>query len=123
MEAYRIPFNNPALVGHELTYIADAILRGHSAGNGCYTHRCQQLLERTLGAPKVFLTTSCTSALEMASLLVNIEPGDEVLVPSFTFVSTVNAFVLRGATPVFIDIRSDTLNMDAALVARGFVQH
>ena len=117
MENCRIPFNNPSLAGNELTYIADAILRGHSAGNGVYTKRCQQLLEEALGVPKILLTTSCTSALEMAALLVNIEPGDEVILPSFTFVSTANAFVLRGAVPVFLDIRPDTLNIDAELLS------
>jgi dTDP-4-amino-4,6-dideoxygalactose transaminase len=113
---YRIPFNRPCLVGHELTYIADAILKGHSAGDGSYTKRCHQLLEKELAAPKVLLTTSCTHALEMAALLLNIRPGDEVVVPSFTFVSTINAFVLRGAKPVFVDVRPDTLNMDEALL-------
>lgn len=119
MENWRIPFNNPGLVGDELTYIADVILRGHSAGNGIYTKRCQQLLEETLGVRKVLLTTSCTSALEMAALLINIEPGDEVILPSFTFVSTANAFVLRGAVPVFVDIRLDTLNIDAELLSHA----
>jgi dTDP-4-amino-4,6-dideoxygalactose transaminase len=113
---YRIVFNNPGLVGHELTYMADAILRGHSAGNGSYTKRCQEFLERKLGSPKVLLTTSCTDALELAALLLNIQPGDEILLPSFTFVSTANAFVLRGAIPVFVDIRPDTLNLDPELL-------
>ena len=116
-QEYRIPFNNPCLVGDELTHIADAILRGHSSGNGTYTKRCQQLLETKLGAAKILLTTSCTSALELAALLVDIQPGDEVIIPSFTFVSTVNAFVLRGAVPVFVDIRPNTLNMDADLLS------
>lgn len=109
---YRIPFNKPGLTGNELRYIADAITRGHSAGDGAYTRRCHEMLEDILGAPRVLLTTSCTHALEMAALLLDIEPGDEVIAPSFTFVSTVNAFVLRGAKPVFIDIRPDTLNLD-----------
>ncbi len=113
---YRILFNNPCLVGHELTYIADAILRGHSAGNGIYTKRCQQFLEDKLGSPKVLLTTSCTDALELTALLLDIQPGDEVLLPSFTFVSTANAFVLRGAVPVFVDIRPDTLNLNVDLL-------
>jgi len=113
---YRIPFNRPGLVGHELTYIADAILKGHSAGDGTYTKRCHRFLEKELGAAKVLLTTSCTHALELAALLLSIQPGDEVVVPSFTFVSTINAFVLRGATPVFVDVRPDTLNMDEALL-------
>src|SRR3989442_14758715 len=109
---YDIPFNRPCLAGSEQDYIADAITRGHAAGNGFYTKRCQGLLEDALGVTKVLLTTSCTDALEMAALLLNIQPGDEGIVPSFTFVSTVNAFVLRGARPVFIDVRPDTLNLD-----------
>lgn len=116
MNPYRIPFNKPGLVGHELTYIADAILRGHSAGDGTYTKRCHQYLEKELACARVQLTTSCTHALEMCALLLGIAPGDEVIVPSFTFVSTVNAFVLHGARPVFIDIRPDTLNMDETLL-------
>ncbi len=111
---YRIPFNKPGLTGDELRYIADAITLGHSAGDGSYTRRCHAMLERALGAARVLLTTSCTHALEMAALLLDIQPGDEVIAPSFTFVSTVNAFVLRGARPVFIDIRPDTLNLDEA---------
>jgi dTDP-4-amino-4,6-dideoxygalactose transaminase len=105
------------LVGHELTYMADAILRGHSAGDGIYTRKCQDLLERKLGSPKALLTTSCTDALELTALLLDVKPGDEVLLPSFTFVSTANAFVLRGARPVFVDIRPDTLNLDLDLLA------
>ena len=116
MGDYRIVFNNPGLVGRELTYMADAIAQGHSAGNGTYTRRCQDFLEGKLGSSKVFLTTSCTDALELTALLLEIKPGDEVLLPSFTFVSTANAFVLRGATPVFVDIRPDTLNLDEVLI-------
>jgi dTDP-4-amino-4,6-dideoxygalactose transaminase len=116
MTDFRIPFNKPSLVGKELQYIAEAILAGHSAGDGQFTKRCHQLLEQGLGTGKVLLTTSCTHALEMAALLLDIQPGDEVIVPSFTFVSTVNAFVLRGAHPVFIDIRADTLNLDESLL-------
>jgi len=111
---YRIPFNKPGLTGNELRYVADAITRGHSAGDGTFTRRCHAILEQILGGPRVFLTTSCTHALEMSALLLEIKPGDEVIVPSFTFVSTVNAFVLRGARPIFIDIRNDTLNLDDA---------
>ena len=114
--AYRIPFNVPGLAGDELRYVADAITRGHTAGDGVYTAKCHDYLQRTLGAPRVLLTTSCTHALEMAALLLEIQPGDEVIVPAFTFVSTVNAFVLRGARPVFADIRPDTLNLDEELV-------
>jgi dTDP-4-amino-4,6-dideoxygalactose transaminase len=109
---YRIPFNKPCLTGNELPYIASAIERGHIAGDGVFTRKCHELLERELGAMRVLLTTSCTHALEMAALLLDIRPGDEVIVPSFTFVSTINAFVLRGAKPVFADIRRDTLNID-----------
>jgi dTDP-4-amino-4,6-dideoxygalactose transaminase len=109
---YRIPFNKPALVGNELSYINAAVASGHISGDGNYAQKCHKLLEASLGVPKVLLTTSCTHALELAALLLDIHPGDEVIVPSFTFVSTVNAFVLRGAKPVFIDIRPDTLNLD-----------
>jgi dTDP-4-amino-4,6-dideoxygalactose transaminase len=116
MSGYHIPFNKPGLVGHELTYIADAILRGHSAGDGCYTSRCHDVLQRELGCHRALLTTSCTHALEMCALLLDIQPGDEVIVPSFTFVSTANAFVLRGAKPIFIDVRPDTLNLDETLL-------
>jgi dTDP-4-amino-4,6-dideoxygalactose transaminase len=112
MSSFRIPFNKPGLAGKEMLYLAEAVLRGHTAGDGSFTQRCRELLERELGVPQALLTTSCTHALEMAAILLDIQPGDEVIVPSFTFVSTVNAFVLRGATPVFIDIRPDTLNMD-----------
>lgn len=109
---YRIPFNKPGLTGDELRYISDAVMQGHVSGDGGYTRRCHDLLQQILGAPRVLLTTSCTHALEMAALLLDTCPGDEVIVPSFTFVSTVNPFVLRGAKPVFIDIRSDNLNLD-----------
>jgi dTDP-4-amino-4,6-dideoxygalactose transaminase len=100
--------------GSELDYIADAIRTGHAAGDGAYTRRCQALIEGLLGVPRAMLTTSCTHALEMAAILLDIQPGDEVIVPSFTFVSTANAFALRGARIVFADIRSDTLNLDEA---------
>jgi len=99
-------------MGREMQYIAEAMLIGQIAGDQTFTRKCHALLERLTGAPKALLTTSCTHALEMAALLLEIKPGDEVIVPSFTFVSTVNAFVLRGATPVFADIRPDTLNLD-----------
>jgi dTDP-4-amino-4,6-dideoxygalactose transaminase len=116
MTPYAIPFNRPSLVGNEIDYILQAVRGGRTAGDGPFTMRCSRLLEESLGAPKVLLTTSCTHALEMAAMLLDIEPGDEVIVPSFTFVTTVNAFVLRGAQPVFIDIRPDTLNMDERLL-------
>ncbi len=112
----QIPFNKPAIAGNEYAYIADAIARGHISGDGYYTRQCQNALEETLGVPRALLTTSCTHALEMSALLLDIREGDEVIVPSFTFVSTVNAFALRGARPVFIDIRPDTLNMDERLL-------
>ena len=107
-----IPFNRPGLIGNEFQYISDAINRGHASGDGIYTHKCQALLQEALDGPKVLLTTSCTDSLELAALLLDIRPGDEVIVPSFTFVSTANAFALRGARLVFIDIRPDTLNLD-----------
>jgi dTDP-4-amino-4,6-dideoxygalactose transaminase len=110
--AVRIPFNRSSLMGREMQYIAQAMLIGQIAGDQTFTRKCHALLERLVGTPKALLTTSCTHALEMAALLLEIKPGDEVIVPSFTFVSTVNAFVLRGATPVFADIRPDTLNID-----------
>ena len=109
---YRIPFNRPGLTGNELRYVADAITQGHAAGDGAFSRRCHAILEETLGASRVLLTTSCTHALEMTALLLDIKPGDEVILPSFTFVSTANAFALRGAKPVFADIRPDTLNLD-----------
>ncbi len=108
----RIPFNRASLTGNEFSYISKALDSSHISGDGHFTKRCHELLERELGVAKVLLTTSCTHALEMAALLLDIQPGDEVVVPSFTFVSTINAFVLRGARPVFCDIRMDTLNID-----------
>jgi dTDP-4-amino-4,6-dideoxygalactose transaminase len=118
VSAFRIPFNRPSLCGNELTYVAEAVTSGHIAGDGPFTRRCHALLERELGVRKALLTTSCTAALEMAALLVGAEPGDDVLVPAFTFVSTVNAFVMRGARPVFLDIRPDTLNLDETRLER-----
>ena len=111
-----IPFNKPAIVGSELTYIGQAIAGLHASGDGPFTKRAQALLEKSFEAPRVLLTTSCTSALELAALLCDLRPGDEVIVPSYTFVSTANAFVLRGAKPVFVDIRPDTLNIDEQLI-------
>ncbi len=116
--APKVLFNRPVFSGNEFEYIARAMNSGHAAGDGVYTKQCHALLEQTLGVPKVLLTTSCTHALEMSALLLDIQPGDEVIVPSFTFVTTVNAFVLRGATPVFIDIRPDTLNLDETQLER-----
>ena len=111
-----IPFNRPFASGREYDYIKQAIERGHVSGDGPFTRLCQQMIEALLGVSRVLLTTSCTDALELSALLLDIRPGDEVIVPSFTFVSTVNAYVLRGAKPVFIDIRPDTLNLDESLL-------
>lgn len=110
--SYRIPFNRPCLAGNEYQYIAQAIANGHASGDGPFTRRCHEFLERELGVPRALLTTSCTHALEMAALLLDCGPEDEVIVPSFTFVSTANAFALRGSRLVFADIRPDTLNLD-----------
>ena len=118
MSSYSIPFNRPAVVGNEVQYVMEALRSGHIAGDGPFTARCQALLERVMGVRKVLLTTSCTSALEMAALLLGVGPGDEVILPAFTFVSTANAFVLRGARPVFADIRVDTLNLDEGALER-----
>jgi dTDP-4-amino-4,6-dideoxygalactose transaminase len=112
-----IPFNKPAVTGNELEYLADAIRRVHISGDGHYTSECHSFLEKELGVSKALLTTSCTHALEMAALLLDLKAGHEVILPSFTFVSTANAFVLRGARPVFADIRSDTLNLDEKQLA------
>ena len=110
--SYAIPFNRPCLAGNEYKYIAEAIANGHASGDGPFTRRCHELLERELQVPKVLLTTSCTHALEMAAILLDCGPGDEVILPSFTFVSTANAFVLRGSQIVFADVRRDTMNLD-----------
>jgi len=109
---YDIPFNRAALVGNEWKYLAEAVRMGHISGDGFYTLRCHDFLERELGVRKALLTTSCTHALELAALLLDLKEGDEVVMPAFTFVSIANAFVLRGARPVFADIRPDTLNLD-----------
>lgn len=113
----KIPYNRPFIVGKELEYISQAVMEYcHISGNGPFTKKCQTWLEQNLGCPKALLTHSCTAALEMAAILCDIQPGDEVIMPSFTFVSTANAFVLRGGVPVFIDIRADTLNLDERLL-------
>jgi len=112
----QIPFNKPYITGNESIYIGEAHKRGQLAGDGHFTDLCSRWLERDAGSKKVLLTHSCTAALEMAAILINIVSGDEVIMPSFTFVSTANAFVLRGAMPVFVDIRGDTLNIDASLI-------
>lgn len=118
MSTYRIPFNKPSFAGNETRYIAEAIERGHVSGDGHFTKLCHALLEESVGVRKALLTTNCTHALEMSGFLVRLEPGDEVIVPSFAFVTTVLAFVLRGAKPVFCDVRPDTLNLDEAKLER-----
>jgi dTDP-4-amino-4,6-dideoxygalactose transaminase len=118
MNEYDIPFNKPSLTGDELNYLTQAIEKYHISGDGIFTSKCHQWLEKHFKIPKALLTTSCTHALEMTAFLLEIEAGDEVIIPSFTFVSTVNAYVNRGATPVFIDIRPDTLNLDEELLDR-----
>jgi dTDP-4-amino-4,6-dideoxygalactose transaminase len=109
---YTIPFNKPAIIGNELSYIAQSVLSGHTSGDGFFSKRCQRLMAERFGAEQVLMTTSCSAALEMCALLCALEPGDEVIMPSYTFVSTANAFALRGAKIIFVDIRADTLNMD-----------
>jgi dTDP-4-amino-4,6-dideoxygalactose transaminase len=114
-----IPFNLPSTVGREIEYILEAVAGGQLAGDGPFTARCQRWLEEHCGATKVLLTHSCTAALEMAAMLCGAGEGDEVIMPSFTFVSTANAFVLRDARPVFVDIRADTLNIDPDLIEQA----
>jgi len=118
-----IPFNKPYLVGKELHNISQAHANGQLAGDGNFTRQCQRWLEERTGSPKVLLTHSCTAALEMAAMLIDIRPGDEVIMPSYTFVSTANAFVLRGGVPVFVDIRPDTLNLDERLIEAAITKH
>jgi dTDP-4-amino-4,6-dideoxygalactose transaminase len=107
-----INFNDASAQGRELDYISEAITNGQMAGDEVFSRKCETLLRDVLGCPRTLITTSCTHALELAGLLLDLVPGDEVIIPSFTFVSTANAFVLRGAKPVFCDIRPDTLNLD-----------
>jgi dTDP-4-amino-4,6-dideoxygalactose transaminase len=111
-----IPFNKPFIAGRELYHIAQAVTLGNIAGDGAFTQKCCELMERKFGLRRVLLTPSCTAALEMAAMLCDVGPGDEVILPSYTFVSTANAFVRLGATPVFVDIRPDTLNLDETLI-------
>lgn len=111
-----IPFNKPYLTGKELDFVAEAHANGQLAGDGAFTRRCSSWLEQNTGCAKALLTHSCTAALEMAAMLADIGPGDEIIMPSYTFVSTANAFVLRGGVPVFVDIRPDTLNIDETLI-------
>lgn len=112
-----IPFNFPSIIGKELEYIQDAVTRGHLAGDGYYTKKCQDIILDITHAKRALLTHSCTAALEMAAILCDLQPGDEVIMPSWTFVSTANAVVLRGAVPVFVDIFGDTLNLHTEQVA------
>ncbi len=114
-----IPFGKPFVAGKELFYIAQAVVDGHLSGDGLFTERCHKWFAQRLGCKSALLTHSCTAALEMAAMLCDLEPGDEVILPSFTFVSTANAFVLRGAVPVFVDIRPDTLNINEALIEQA----
>ena len=117
MNKYKIPYNKPFIVGKEIDYIAKAVLENsHISGNGPFTKRCQKWLEKNLQCAKALITHSGTGALEMAAILIDVSPGDEVIMPSFTFVSTANAFVLRGAIPVFVDIKQDSLNLDETLI-------
>ncbi|MCB1599724.1 MAG: dTDP-4-amino-4,6-dideoxygalactose transaminase [Xanthomonadales bacterium] len=119
----QIPFNKPYLGGKELWYIAQAHTKGQLAGDGAYTKRCQHWLEQKTGSSRALLTHSCTAALEMSAVLANIKSGDEIIMPSYTFVSTANAFVLRGGVPVFVDIRPDTLNIDETLIEAAITAH
>ena len=118
----KIPFNRPFIIGKELYYISQSVISGHTAGDGIFTKKCHELIKEKLGAGMVLLTTSCTAALEMSAILCNIGPGDEVIFPSFTFVSTVNAFYMRGARPVFVDIRPDTLNLDETKIEEAITE-
>ncbi len=121
-QAIDIPFNRPATLGREYANVADAVAKGHISGDGAYTQRCQALLEEALGSPRVLLTTSCTHALEMSALLLNLQPGDEVIVPSYTFVTSATAYALRGAKLVFADVRPDTMNLDETLLPKLITQ-
>ncbi len=117
-----IPFNSPALAGNEIPYIVEAVNNRHLSGDGPFTRRCHAWLEQVTGCKQALLTHSCTAALEMAALLLDLQPGDEVIMPSYTFVSTANAVVLRGAVPVFVDIRADTLNIDEAKIEAAITE-
>lgn len=123
MSRFKIHFNRPFLVGKELYYIAQAVLSGHTAGDGLFTKKCHALMEKKFGAKKILLTHSCTASLEMAAILCDVGPGDEVILPSFSFVSTANAFYLRGAKLVFVDIQPDTLNIDESKIEEAITEH
>ena len=117
-----IDFNRPAFTGKEFEYIRDAVERGMLCGDGIYTKKCSAWMEKRFHAGHVMLTTSCTHALEMAAFLADIQPGDEVIMPSYTFVSTADAFVLRGAKIVFVDIRPDTMNINEKLIEQAITE-
>lgn len=117
-----IPFNRPYTTGKEVGYIAETIGNSHLSGDGAFTRRCHRWIEEQTGCARALLTHSCTTSLDLAALLLDLEPGDEVIMPSYTFVSTANAFVLRGAVPVFVDIREDTLNLDERLIEAAITQ-
>ncbi|MGD8405911.1 MAG: dTDP-4-amino-4,6-dideoxygalactose transaminase [Anaerolineales bacterium] len=123
MNDYPVNFNRPVTVGREMEYMAEAMANGHISGDGSFTKKCHTLFQEELGVPKALLTTSCTHALEMAAILLDIRERDEVICPDFTFVSTINAFVLRGARPVFLDIRPDTLNLDESKLEAAITPH
>ncbi|MFM8395101.1 MAG: dTDP-4-amino-4,6-dideoxygalactose transaminase, partial [Acidobacteriota bacterium] len=118
----QIGFNKPYMVGRELAYIAEAHFKSMLAGDGIFTRRCQRWLEEQTGSHRALLTHSCTAALEMAAILADIKPGDEVIMPSYTFVSTANAFLLRGAVPVFVDVRSADLNLDETRIEAAITE-
>ena len=118
----RIKFNVPPKTGREAEYMQKAVESGRICGDGDFTKKCQERLEEMTGAPRALLTTSCTQALEMAALMAGIKPGDEVIMPSYTFVSTANAFVLRGARIIFVDIRPDTMNIDEKKIEPAITQ-
>src|SRR5262245_14418305 len=120
---YCIPFNKPFIVGKELYYVAQSVLQGQISGDGPFTKKVQQFLQDTFGAHQVLLTASCTAALDLAAILSGVKEGDEVILPSYTFSSTANAFVLRGARLVFVDCRPDTLNIDENQIEGGITEH
>ena len=123
MQTYRIPFNKPPYIGTELSYLEQACAVNRKiCGDGPFTKQCSAWLEEHTGTAKSLLTTSCTHALEMAAYLSGIQPGEEVIMPSYTFVSTADAFVLRGAVPVFIDIRPDTMNLDETKIEAAITE-
>jgi TDP-4-keto-6-deoxy-D-glucose transaminase len=123
MTEIKVDFNRPVVMGNEFAYMKQAVENGHISGDGPFTKKCHAFFEKELGVQKALLTTSCTHALEMSAILLDIQPGDEVIIPDFTFVSTVNAFVLRGAKPVFLDIRPDTLNLDESKLEEAITPH